>query len=168
MAHPVVTKLRFARSEFVRGFDGVSDDDARRRLGSMNSLSWIVCHLGWHEQLSWLKRAQGTVVVPELFEHGAYGTPASTPPLTDAWAWWRAVVEASDPYLDGLTTDALQAFPVVHGKPHVQSIGTMIQRVTYHYWFHTGESQAIRQMLGHQDLGEFVGDIHTEAPYVPE
>ena len=168
MTHPVVTKLRFARSEFRRGMDGVSDEAARRRLGPMNSLSWIVCHLGWHEQHSWLRRAQGRTVVPELLEHGAYGKPASTPPLADAWTWWEAVVAASDPYLDGLTTDALQAFPIVDGRPHVQSIGTMLQRVTFHYWFHIGEAQAIRQMLGHRDLGDFVGDIQREAPYVPE
>lgn len=26
---------------------------------------------------------------------------------------------------------------------------------------------AIRQMLGHDDLPEFVGDIEVEAPYLP-
>jgi len=26
----------------------------------------------------------------------------------------------------------------------------------------------VRQMLGHTNLPEFVGDIHDEAPYVPE
>ncbi len=30
-----------------------------------------------------------------------------------------------------------------------------------------GESQAVRQMLGHRDLPAFVGDINR-APYVPE
>ena len=33
--------------------------------------------------------------------------------------------------------------------------------------FHLGESQAIRQMLGHRDLAAFVGNIHN-APYTPE
>jgi hypothetical protein len=42
-----------------------------------------------------------------------------------------------------------------------------LRRVTYHYWFHLGESQAIRQMLGHRDLPAFVGDINS-APYAPE
>ena len=40
--------------------------------------------------------------------------------------------------------------------------------MTYHYWYHTGEIQAIRQMLGHSNLPEYVGDIETEAPYRPE
>jgi hypothetical protein len=37
-----------------------------------------------------------------------------------------------------------------------------------YYWFHLGESQAIRQLLGHKNLPVFVGDIHDEAPYIPE
>lgn len=35
-------------------------------------------------------------------------------------------------------------------------------------WYHLGESQAIRQMLGHTHLPIFVGAIHDEAPYMPE
>jgi len=37
----------------------------------------------------------------------------------------------------------------------------------YHYWYHTGEAHAIRDMLGHQDLPEFVGNM-SEALYRPE
>ena len=33
----------------------------------------------------------------------------------------------------------------------------MLLRVTYHYWYHTGEAAAVRQLLGHVDLPEFVG-----------
>ena len=29
----------------------------------------------------------------------------------------------------------------------------------YHYWFHIGEAHAVRQMLGHVDLPDFVGDM---------
>jgi len=49
-----------------------------------------------------------------------------------------------------------------------QSVGSALRRVTYHYWYHIGETQAIRQMLGHHDLPEYVGDIEIEAPYRPE
>lgn len=38
----------------------------------------------------------------------------------------------------------------------------------YHYWFHTGEITAIRQILGHVDVPEFVGDIDGLAPYRAE
>jgi len=29
----------------------------------------------------------------------------------------------------------------------------------YHYWFHIGEAHAVRQMLGHVNLPDFVGDL---------
>jgi hypothetical protein len=43
----------------------------------------------------------------------------------------------------------------------------MLMRVIYHYWYHTGEAAAVRQMLGHVELPEFVGDM-DEATYRPE
>ena len=42
-----------------------------------------------------------------------------------------------------------------------------MQRVLYHYWYCAGENMAIRQMLGHRDLPDFVGNIVEEAPYAP-
>jgi hypothetical protein len=43
-----------------------------------------------------------------------------------------------------------------------------MQRLIYHYWYHIGEIQAIRQMLGHQKLPVYVGSIEKQAPYTPE
>jgi hypothetical protein len=43
-----------------------------------------------------------------------------------------------------------------------------MHRITYHYWYHIGEIQAIRQMLGHQDLPVYVGNIEKQAPYTPQ
>jgi len=40
-------------------------------------------------------------------------------------------------------------------------------RNIYHYWYHTGEASAVRQMLGHAKVPEFVGDLSV-APYHPE
>ena len=54
------------------------------------------------------------------------------------------------------------------GKPSRYIWGSLLQRVIYHYWYHTGENMAIRQTLGHTGLPEFVGDIDAEAPYRPE
>lgn len=76
MIHPLGTQLRFARSEFVRCLDGVSEEDGVKRLLPMNCISWIVGHLANQEN---------------------------------------------------------------------------------GYWFHTGEAHAIRQMLGHPDMPQFVG-----------
>ena len=57
---------------------------------------------------------------------------------------------------------------LLNGEPVGQSRGSALRRITYHYWYHIGEIQAIRQMLGHPNLPEYVGDIETEAPYRPE
>jgi len=43
----------------------------------------------------------------------------------------------------------------------------MLMRNLYHHWFHTGEAHAIRQILGHTQLPDFVGDM-TVAMYHPE
>ncbi len=94
--------------------------------------------------------------------------PPSTPSITEMWAAWKAVNAEADPWLDDLTTESLQTFMVINGQRHDESIGTMVRRVTYHYFFHIGEAQAVRQLLGHANLPEFVGDIEPEAPYVPE
>ena len=168
MAHPLVDQLRFTRSEFVRALKGVKDEDARRRFMPMNCISWMIGHLAWQEQRYWLTRASGKILVPEINKLAANGAPASTPPLDEMWKAWRAITEAGDPFLDSLTTEMLTTYMTGTGEPDGESIGTRLRRTTYHYWYHTGESQAIRQMLGHKRLPQFVGDIDGDAVYRPE
>ena len=168
MAHPLIDQFRFTRSELLRGLAGVSEDDAIHHFGPMNCISWIVGHLAWHEHRYWLERAQGKILFPKLNEMYAYGAPMSTPALSEMLDAWRTVTQAADPYLDSLTTNTLQNELWLDGNPIGQSIGSALRRVTYHYWFHIGEIQAIRQMLGQTNLPEYVGDIETEAPYRPE
>ena len=62
--HPLVTQLRFARSEMMRCLEGVSAEDAVRRIMPMNCISWIVGHLANQEQAYWVLVAQGRLVVP--------------------------------------------------------------------------------------------------------
>jgi len=168
LPHPLVAQLRFTRSEFRRALVGISDAEARRRFVPMNCISWNIGHLAWQEQRYWLTRLQGQTPVPLLNELVGYGQPASTPPLDDMWAAWQTITTAAYPYLDTLTSEQLQAPLVVDGQPVVYTIGSLLQRVIYHYWYHTGENMAIRQMLGQTDLPEFVGDIDVEAPYRPD
>jgi len=165
--HPLVTQLRFARSEFVRGLDGVSEADGLVRRLPMNSLGWMVGHLANQEHRYWVMLAQGRELVPGLVDRVGTGRPASTPPLAEMWSVWRKVSDAADDYLDTLTVDRLGTFLLRDGKPLDESVGTMLMRVIYHYWFHTGEAAAVRQLLGHQDLPEFVGDMDA-ATYRPE
>ena len=167
MPHPLVAQLRFTRSEFKRALVGLTDAEARRRCMPMNCISWNIGHLAWQEQRYWLTRLQGQTPLPLLNELVGYGQPAATPPLDDMWAAWQTITAAADPYLDTLTTGRLQAPIFVDGQVVVYTAGSLLQRVIYHYWYHTGENLAIRQMLGHTDLPEFVGNIDVEAPYQP-
>jgi hypothetical protein len=168
MAHPLVDQFRFTRREWVRGLEGVSEEQGAAHFGPMNCIAWTVGHLAWHEQRYWLHRAQGKVLFPMLNELFAYGAPMSTPSLMEMREQWQTVTKVADPYLDALTTEALESDLLLDGKSRGQSVGSAMRRVTYHYWYHIGEIQAIRQMLGQKDLPEYVGDIEEEAPYRPE
>ena len=166
-AHLLVTQLRFARSEFVRAFEGVSPEDALRRVMPMNSLGWIVGHLANQEHRYWVMFAQQKNLAPELYNLVGYGKPASTPALEEMWQVWRVVTAAADTYLDTLTPATLQGALLRDGKPVDENIGTLLMRNIYHYWYHSGEASAIRQVLGHAHLPEFVGDMGAVA-YHPE
>ena len=168
MTHPLIDQFRFTRREWLRGLENIPEVDAQKHFGPMNCISWTVGHLAWHEQRYWLQRAQGQVLFPALNELYAYGAPMSTPVFSEMLAIWQQVTNATETYLDMLTTEALQAELLVEGRPVGQSIGSGLRRITYHYWYHTGEIQAMRQMLGHANLPEYVGEIEAEAPYRPE
>ena len=77
------------------------------------------------------------------------------------WAAWREITAAADRYLDTLTPATLETSFQREGEPVGENVGTILLRNIYHYWFHTGEAHAMRQMLGHKDLPQFVGDMST-------
>jgi len=159
MSHPLVTQLHFARREFERCLAGVSEADAVHRLQPMNSISWIVGHLANQEHAYWVIMAQGRQVVAGLNDLVGYGKPATTPPLAEMWATWRTVTAAADEYLAALSDDKLSTYFEWQGQRRAEDVGTLLLRNIYHYWFHTGEAHAIRQMLGHPDLPQFVGNM---------
>ncbi|MGK2851022.1 MAG: DinB family protein [Candidatus Limnocylindrales bacterium] len=167
MVHPRVDQLRFARAEWVRGLRGLSEADAARRLEPMNAISWMIGHLAWHERLIWLERGLGLRVEPVL-DAVASGQPASTPSLDAMWASWKRVTGAADSFLDALTTADLLVPPARDARPEAPSAGSQLQRITYHYWSHIGEASAVRQILGHKRLAQFVGSIERQAPYRAE
>lgn len=168
MIHPLVDQFRFTRSEWLRGLEGVSEDDAAHHFGQMNCISWIVGHLAWHEHRYWLELAQGKMLFPILNQVYASRAPMSTPSLNEMLEIWNSVTQAADPFLDALTSEILQSELLRNGKSVDQSIGSALRRMTYHYWYHIGEIQTIRQMLGQANLPQYVGDIEAEAPYRPE
>lgn len=165
MTHPLVIQLMFTRREFTRGLEGLTEEDATTHFGPMNCISWNVGHLAWHEQKTWLNRAQDKVLYPDLNTRFAYHAPMCTPSLTETLKMWHEVTAATEDFLVGLTAEVLLSDLLNKGKPVGQSYGTAMQRIIYHYWYHIGETQAIRQLLGNKDLVEYVGDIEKEAPF---
>jgi hypothetical protein len=165
MTHPLVSQLRFTRSEFNRGLEGLTGEDARRRLPPLNCISWNVGHLAWQEQRCFLYGGLKKILFPEVDKAYAYGAPAGTPPLDEMLSAWQAVTAAVDPWLDSLAPEDLLE-PVDRGKDfRSYRLGSLLQRVIYHYWYHNGENLAIRQALGHTNLPQFVGDLDRDAPY---
>jgi hypothetical protein len=167
MTHPLVEQFRFTRAEWLRGLEGLSEDDAAQHIGPMNCISWTVGHFAWHEQKYWLELAQNRTIFPELNQLYAYGAPMSTPSFTEMLEKWRTITREADIYLEPLTGEILASQLLRKGKVVGQSVGSAMLRIIYHYWYHIGEVQAVRQMLGQKNLPEYVGDLENQAPFKP-
>jgi len=169
MTHPLVKQLRFTRNEFARALRTVEPEEAEKCVLPLNSLAWSVGHLAWQEQKYFLHYGQGEMPYPDIDKRFRSGAPASTPPLEEMWLAWRDITKRADPWLDTLDSRLLQG-PYVRsdGRPGARIVGALLQRVIYHYWYHTGENMALRKLLGHGPLPQFVGNIDAQAPYVPE
>ncbi|HZJ10303.1 MAG TPA: DinB family protein [Trueperaceae bacterium] len=167
--HPTVLQLRYARREFRRGFRNLSEEDALARPGGLNAIGWSVGHLAWQEQKYFLTWGQGVTPYPAIDKTFRTGAPGTTPELSEVFAAWTDITARSDPWLDSLSGERLLG-PYDRGgeRSGGRLIGNLILRVTYHYWFHAGMNQAVRKVLGHQPLPQFVGNIDDEAPYLPE
>jgi hypothetical protein len=168
MVHPLVDQLRFTRSEFLRGLRGVSEADAQRRLEPMNCISWNVGHLAWQEQQYFVTWPTGRRPFPDIDREFVSGGPPSAPPLERVVAAWTTITTEADAWLEGATSDVLESNVMSGGRQIQRRYGDLVQRVIYHYWFHTGENAAIRQVLGHRRLPQFVGGIDRRAPYRPD
>ena len=156
---PLVTQLRFARSSFVACLEKVPSIDAKKRLNSMNCLSWTIGHLANQEHRYWVQAAQGKTLFPNLNDLVGYGKPASTPELDEMWLAWHNVTVEADKYLDTVTPEIMTTHFSEGERQYPESIGTMLLRNIYHYWYHTGEGRTIRELLGHTELPEYVGDM---------
>ncbi len=159
MPHPLVTQLRFTRSELLRGLGGLSAEEAQKRFLPMNCISWMVGHLADQEHRFWLGLAQDKNIAPGLNDLVGYRKPASTPPLVEMLETWHKVTAATDEYLDKITEKDLSEHYSWKEKKLEEDIGKMMLRVIFHYWYHIGEIQAVRQHLGHSDLPVYVGDM---------
>jgi len=81
MTHLLVNQLRFARSEFSRALDGVSAEDAVRRIMPLNCISWMVGHLANQENRYWVSLGQSKILAPGLMIWSA----TTSPPVPRLW-----------------------------------------------------------------------------------
>ena len=146
----------FTFSEFERGLEGLSDEDARLRMKKadgteMNAVSWSIAHIAahWLAVAAYARKEETPSNLMRFF--GAEADP--TPPLVSDALKLLEEAKASTEWIanadNGLlaeTRDGLQA-SATHGN-----VGTAIMKVALHTWSEIGEINAIRQMLGHPTI----------------
>lgn len=159
MYHPIEL-FRFAVSEFRRGLEGLTDDEARVRLpkadgSQMNAISWTVGHIAGH----WLfvdaiatrrRRPSG------LRRFGTDGDP-TPPPLEEVRGLLDDAEARSDSWIAAAGSALLNTTHDIEIDPG-ENLGTRVMRAVLHTWFHNGEINAMRQQLGHPEIF-FLGDI---------
>ncbi len=164
MAHFLITQLQFAKQQWLAGHIGLKPEDAHKRVGQSNSISWMVAHLAAFDQKLWWEQRGGNPALNDMVKQCSYGQPASIPDFGGSMAVWQTIQDHIDPILLAITAEDL-------GKPHApqrntyENTGTLILRQTWHYWYHLGEMQSIRQALGHKNLQQYVGRIPFEAQW---
>jgi len=167
MVHALVQQQRFARSEFRRGLEGLTGEEARFRPlkadGSrMNCISWAVGHLANQEALFFL-RGTGAGTVDERLRPFLSGQPACEPELGEVLELWQQTSAKVDAFLETADGEALQGSLQISWP---ENLGTALMRSTFHYWFHCGEVNAIRQLLGHPEI-IYVGQMIGALEYPP-
>lgn len=148
--HLLVELQHLTRREFLRGLEGVSDEDARKRIEPMNCISWIIGHMAEQEHRFFVAGPNGIPVEPAFKRFGS-GSEASQPPLEEVMDLWRAATEGADRWLHAATEESMaEVFVAPDLRSPGENAGTFLVRNIFHYWTHTGEISAIRQMLGHR------------------
>jgi len=148
--------------EFRRGLEGLTADEALVRHPkadgtSMNAASWIVQHVAGH----WANvRARVTGEEPLARNPSRDGTP---PPYAEALTAFEAPTRDLG-WLDAASDDVMASS---HRELGGESVGTFLMRAVLHTWFHTGELNAVRQLLGHPEIA-FVGPFDGRLGWVPE
>lgn len=125
----------------------------------MNCISWTVGHLAAQEGAFFVAGVGKRF--DRRLEQFFTGRPATTPRLHEVLALWEETTAKADEFLDTADDEALAAPLKIAWE---ENIGTVLMRNTYHYWFHGGEVNAIRQLLGHPEI-IFVGAMRGRLEY---
>lgn len=160
LAFEPVAFARFALSEFDRGLVGLTEQEAGLKLKKadgtqMNSIAHTVGHIAWH----WHRireYATGETYPVELKQF-AFGSPAegAPPPLATVLGYLQQARDLS--WLENVDAAFLSA------GTRAENVAVSVTRVSLHTWFHTGEINAIRQMLGHTEI-IYTGDVLNGLP----
>lgn len=171
--YPPADLARYAISEFERGLAGLTDAEAETRVDKadgtqINAISWTVAHANTH----WLfihalmtgerpaagkppaAGGQPAAANRVFFGAGADPTPPPMPQVRDAFASAKALTGS---WLE-TASDELLSSKKEFGPLQDENLGTQLLRGVLHTWFHTGEVNAVRQMLGHTEI-QYVGDL---------
>jgi len=153
-AHHLVRYVQHTRRELRRAVEGMSIADLEHRVGGLNSVAWIVGHLARQEQTYWLT-ARDEPAVADLDAFG-HGEPAAAADFETVYQAWQRVTATADVWLAGLDEAALHTH--VHGRSlfERENVGTLLTRVSGHYYLHIGQITAIRKLLGYP-VPPFVG-----------
>ena len=154
--------VRFTQAEFQRGLEGLTDEEAQRRIAKasgskMNAITWIVSHIVGH-WLSVATYAKDGELPWHLVRFVGPAADPTPPPLDEALKLLRDT-KASIDWLTDADETLLSTTREEHllSKQGQDNIGTALINAVLHTWFHTGEINAIRQMLGHAEI-PFVGE----------
>ena len=146
--HTLVQMYYLTRKEFERNLQGLTDEDARKRIEPMNCISWIIAHVAHQQHTFFVDWPQGKESDPQYRPYGT-DVPASQPSLAEAMTLWRDACDEADVWLRAATKDSLQLRTPLPSL-EVENGGTLIVRSMFHTWCHLGEISSIRQMLGHR------------------
>jgi hypothetical protein len=155
--HALADMLLLSRREFERNLAGLTDEDARKRIGPMNCISWIIAHVANQHHAFFVIWRRGIEKDSCYLPYG-YGQPSSQPPLEEAMTLWRHTCKDSEKWLKTVTDDVLREFPAFVTSEK-ENYGTLMVRCIFHTWCHLGEISSIRQVLGHKPP-QFVNLYH--------
>jgi hypothetical protein len=150
-----------AIAEFRRGLEGLTEVEGIVRPPKadgtrMNAISWTVQHIGAH----WWN--VGHAVSSQPLESKAPPRDG-TPPAYDAALAVLHEATSDLTWLRDAGDEALMRRPdFLRGE----SVGMFLARAIFHTWFHTGEINAVRQLLGHAPMS-FVGELHGRLDWIP-
>jgi hypothetical protein len=156
MSEKVVELLYQAWADADNAVRGLKDVEAEARRGGLNSVAWIVGHLGQQVD-SWFNvRFQGrepnSVLASPLLQTGAIGTAPSWAEVVHAT---REARENARVFLDMVSDADLERVVPYTGsieylRPRGLQLRYALMRTAAHHFQHVGEILTLRALMGHR------------------